>query len=167
EVEPGQVIGNAALPAGAGLGLEPVDQVYDVEEAAACAVADEGPGNGDRQMRLASARPADQHDIALIGDEGATGKVADQGFVDRRAGEVEVLDVLGQRQLGDGELVFDGTGLLLRYLGLQQIADDLRRLVLPLDGDAHDLVIGRSHPVELQRSHQVQYFGAFHGCLSS
>ena len=88
-------------------------------------------------------------------------------LVDRRAGKIEVLDVLGQRQLGDGELVFDGAGLLLRYLGLQQIADDLRRLVLPLDGDAHDLVIGRAHPVELQRSHQVQHFGAFHGCSSS
>lgn len=41
EVEPGQVIGNAALAAGAGFGLEPVDQVYDIEEAPACAVADE------------------------------------------------------------------------------------------------------------------------------
>src|SRR5690606_19044831 len=158
---------NAALPAGTGFGLEPVDQVYDVEEAAASAVADKGPGNGDRQMRLAGACPADQHDIALIGDEGAAGKIADQGFVDRRAGEVEVVDVLCQRQLGDGELVFDGARLLLRYLGLQQIADDLRRFVLSLDGDAHDLVIGRAHPVELQRSHQVQYFGAFHGCSSS
>ena len=118
-------------------------------------------------MGLARAGASDQDDIALIGSEGSAGKIADQTLVDGRAGEVEVVDVFGQRQLGDGELVFDGTGLLLRYLGLQQIADDLRRLVLPLDGDAHDLVIGRSHPVELQRSHQFQHFDAFHGCLSS
>lgn len=30
---------------------------------------------------------------------------ADHGFVDQRVGEVEVLDVLGPRQLGAGELV--------------------------------------------------------------
>ncbi len=55
EVKPGKMIGNAALPAGTGLCLEPVDEVDDVEEAPACAVADEGTGNGDRQMRLAGA----------------------------------------------------------------------------------------------------------------
>lgn len=71
KVEPGKVIGNAALPAGTGLGLEPVEEVDNVEEAPACAVADERTGNGDRQMRLAGACPADQDDIALIGDEGA------------------------------------------------------------------------------------------------
>jgi hypothetical protein len=63
-------------------------------------------------MRLAGACPADQNDIALIGDEGAAGEVADQALVDRRAGKIEVIDVLGQRQLGHGELVFDGAGLL-------------------------------------------------------
>lgn len=161
------MIGDATLPAGAGFGLEPVDQVDDIEEAAARTVADQCPGDGDGQMGLARAGASDQDDVTLIGGKGSAGKIADQTLVDGRAGEVEVVDVFGQRQLGDGELVFDGTGLLLRYLGLQQIADDLRRLVLPLDGDAHDLVIGRSHPVELQRSHQFQHFDAFHGCLSS
>lgn len=79
EVEPGKMIGNAALPAGTGLGLEPVDEVDDVEEAPACATADERTGNGDRQMRLAGACPADQDDIVLIGDEGAGGEVAHEG----------------------------------------------------------------------------------------
>ena len=78
EVEPGKMIGNAALAAGTGLGLEPVDEVDDVEEAPACAVADEGTGNGDGQMRLAGAGAADQDDVALIGNEGAAGEVADQ-----------------------------------------------------------------------------------------
>src|SRR5690606_5408197 len=50
EVEPGQMIGNAALPPGAGLGLQPVDQIDDVEEASASTVADQRPGNGDGQM---------------------------------------------------------------------------------------------------------------------
>jgi hypothetical protein len=117
------MIGNAALPAGASLGLEPVDEVDDIEEASACTVADKGAGNGDGQMRLAGACPADQNDIALIGDEGAAGEVADQALVDRRAGKIEVIDVLGQRQLGQRELLFDGAGLLLRY----RPARDLRQ----------------------------------------
>jgi hypothetical protein len=65
EVEPGQVIGDAALAAGAGLGLEPVDQIDDVEEAATCAIADEGAGNGDGQVRLAGAGAAEQVDAAI------------------------------------------------------------------------------------------------------
>jgi hypothetical protein len=58
-------------------------------------------------MRLASPGAADQDGIALIGGEGAVGEVADQGLVNRRAVEVEVLNILGQRQFGDGKLVFD------------------------------------------------------------
>ena len=41
------MIGDASLAAGAGLGLELVDQVYDGEEAAAGAAADAGPCDGD------------------------------------------------------------------------------------------------------------------------
>lgn len=79
-------------------------------------------------------KAADQDDVALIGDEGAAGRDRASGG-DRRVGEVEVVDVLGQRQLGDSELVFDGAGLLLRYLGLQEITDN-PGLVPSLDGDA-------------------------------
>lgn len=86
EVEPGQVIGDAALPAGAGL----------IEEAPACAVADEGAGNGDGQKGIARVGAADQDDNALIGSAGFPGKITDQALVDRRACEAEV-DVLGQR----------------------------------------------------------------------
>ena len=55
EVEAAEIIGGSALPAGAGLGLKLVDQVDDVEEAAAGAGADECAGNGDREMALAGA----------------------------------------------------------------------------------------------------------------
>ncbi|MET3583891.1 hypothetical protein ABID19_006957 [Mesorhizobium robiniae] len=104
EVEPGKVIGNAALPAGTGLGLEPVDRSTTLKKRPRAPLR-MGDGNGDRQMRLAGACPADQEDIALMGDEGAGGEIADQALVDRRAGKIEVLDILGQRKLGDGELV--------------------------------------------------------------
>src|SRR5690606_31071584 len=44
EVEPGQMIGNAPLSPGAGLGLQPVDQIDHVEEASTSTVADQRPG---------------------------------------------------------------------------------------------------------------------------
>ena len=47
--------------------LELVDQVDDIEEAATCAIADAGPGDGDGQMGLAGAGPADEHHVALVG----------------------------------------------------------------------------------------------------
>ena len=47
EVEAGEMIGDAALAAGAGLGLELVDEVDDVEEATPVAAADAGPRDGD------------------------------------------------------------------------------------------------------------------------
>jgi len=71
-------------------------------------------------------------------------------LVDRRSGEVELFDVLGQRQLGDGQLVAHGSGLLLGDLGLQQITDDAGRFMLAFYACGHDLVIGATHPVELE-----------------
>jgi hypothetical protein len=35
-------------------------------------------------MALAGAGAADENDIALVGDEGAGGQIADQGFIDGR-----------------------------------------------------------------------------------
>ena len=74
----------------------------------------------------------------------------------------EVVDVLGQRQLGDGELVLDRARLLLGDLGVEQIADDALRLVLALDGGGDDLVEGGLHAVELELAHEVEDLGAFH-----
>jgi hypothetical protein len=58
-------------------------------------------------MGFAGAGPADEHGIALLGDEATAGEVIDERLVDWRALEVEVIEVLGERQLGYGELVFD------------------------------------------------------------
>jgi hypothetical protein len=46
---------------------------------------------------------------------------------------VEVIEVLGERQFGDGELVFDRARLLLADFGVEQIADDALRFILALD----------------------------------
>jgi hypothetical protein len=40
EVGARQVVGHAALLSAAGLGFQPVDQINDIEEAAACPIAD-------------------------------------------------------------------------------------------------------------------------------
>jgi hypothetical protein len=60
-------------------------------------------------MLFSGAGSADQHGVALLGKEGSARQIADQRLVDRRAGEVEV----GQRQLGDGQLIFDRAPLTL------------------------------------------------------
>ena len=83
-------------------------------------------------MALAGAGPADEHGVALVGEESAGGQITDQPFVDRSAGELELGEFLGQRQLGDSELVFDRAGLLLGDLGFEQLADDPLYRVLAL-----------------------------------
>lgn len=113
KVTPGQQIGEPTLATVAGFGLEPVDQIDDVEVAGAGAVTDAAPRDGDGEMALAGAGSADQHGIALAGQEGARGQLSYQGLVDRGAGEVEVGQLLGQRQLGDAHLVLDRSGLLV------------------------------------------------------
>jgi hypothetical protein len=95
-------------------------------------------------------------------DEVATGEIAHQALVDRCALEGEVIDILGERQLGDGHLVFDRPRLLLRYLGLEKIADDALWFVLALDRGGQRLVIRILHAEELQRAHHVEDFGPLH-----
>lgn len=103
----------------------------------------------------------------MLGEEGAGCQLANERLVDRRPVKAEVVDVLGQRQLGDGHLVFDGSGLLLADLGGQQVADDLLGFVLALDGGSDDLIVGSSHAVELQLSHRVDDVGPLHLSFSS
>src|SRR5262249_19760466 len=145
EVAGNQLVGDAPRPPGAGLGLELVDEVDDVEEAAAPAAADAGPGDRHAQMGLAGAGPADQHDAALPIDDGTTGERSNQGLVDRGAAEVELGELLGQRQPGGGELVLDGARLLLGDLGLEQVADDILDGMLALEPGGQHLVEGGPH----------------------
>src|ERR1700759_4204796 len=81
EVHAGQMLGEPALSSVAGLGLEPVDEIDDVVEAAAGSIADTASRDGDGQMGLAGAGAADQNDIALLGDEAAAGEIIDEGAV--------------------------------------------------------------------------------------
>lgn len=58
EVEPPHIVGHTPLLAIAGLGLELVDQIDDVEEPPASPIADTGAGAGDGQMGLAGSGTA-------------------------------------------------------------------------------------------------------------
>ena len=75
------MIGDAALATGAGLGFELVDEVDDVEEAAAGAAADAGARDGDGGVGLSGAGAADQHHVALLLDEATGGEVTHQRLV--------------------------------------------------------------------------------------
>src|SRR6266496_964739 len=143
EVHAGEVIGQTALAGVTGLGLEPIDEIDDV--VATSARSNAASGDGDCKMGLAGSSPADQDDIALLSEESATGEIAHQRLIDGRARELEVIEVLGERQLGNGELVFDRARLLLVDLGGEQVADDALRLMLALDRSGHDLVEGGLH----------------------
>src|SRR5271170_4347878 len=121
EVEAREIIGEAPLATGPSFGLKPVDQINRVEEPATRSGADTTARDRHRQMRLTGAGPADQDDVALLRDEVPAGEIAHQSFVDRRALKLEAVDILGQRQLRDGQLVFDRACLLLGYLRLEQV----------------------------------------------
>ena len=97
EVHAGQVIGKPALPGIAGFDLEAIDEIDHVVEPPTDTGADAASGDGDGKMGFAGACPADQHGIALLGDEVPAGKLVDECLVDRRAIELEVGEVLGER----------------------------------------------------------------------
>ena len=116
-------------------------------------------------MALARAGAADEDDVALAVEEGATGKIVHELLVDRRAIEGDVGELLGQRQLGAAHLVADRAGLLLGDLGLQQRADDALEALLALHAGGDDLVVGGPHAGELQRAHHLEDLMPFHGRL--
>ena len=88
--------------------------------------------------------------------EAAGGQLPDQGFVDRGGEEVEVGQLLGHRQAGDGHPALDRARLLLGDLGLQQLADDLLRRVAALEPVGDDIVEGGGHARQLERAHHLQ-----------
>jgi hypothetical protein len=92
----------------------------------------------------------------------ARSRIANERLVDRGAGELEVVEILGERQLGNSELVTDRTCLLLIDLGGQQVANDALGFVLALDGGGHDLVEGGLHAIEFELAHKVEQLSAFH-----
>ena len=116
-IHAGEIFGEPSLPTGAGFALQPIDEIDHGVEAAPGATADAGPRNSYRQMQLAGAGSADQHGIALFSQKGAARQIAYQRLIDRRPGEVEVLDVPGLRRgrlLASGSLAMVSSYLIER-----------------------------------------------------
>jgi hypothetical protein len=69
---------------------------------------------------------------------------------------------LARGNFGDGQLVLDRARLLLRDLGLEQIAREALWFVLPLERRGEDLVVGVLHPKQFEFAHQIENFGSLH-----
>src|ERR1700733_213278 len=162
EVHSSELIGDPTLPSVTGLDLEPVDEIDHIVEPATGSGADAASGNGNGQMGFAGASSTHEHCVALLGDELAAGEVTHECLVDRRALKLEVVEVFGERQLGNGELVLDRACLLLVDLSVEQITDDALGLMLAFDGRGHNLVEGGLHAVELELAHQIEELRSFH-----
>ena len=119
EVEPGDQVGSAALSFCAGFSIELVHQIDHIEEPATPSFSDAGAGNADREVGFTRSGSTNQNQIALVIQEVARGKVTDQGLVDLGGLKVELVDLFGQWQLGDGHLVFDRSSLLLGDLSME------------------------------------------------
>ena len=60
----------------------------------------------------------------MLAQEVPIGERARQSFIDGQAGEVEVVDILAQREFGDRYLIFDQPRMLLGNFRLYLIAHD-------------------------------------------
>lgn len=93
EVEAGDQISGSALPFSAGFSVKFVHEINTVEEPSSAATPNAGPGDAAGEMGFAGSGTTDQHEVALVIKEVATGQVADQGLVDLGRLEVELLPV--------------------------------------------------------------------------
>lgn len=105
QVDAGDPVSNASTAAKLHLCFELVDQIDGVEEGGLPPGADDASGDAEGDVALAGTRAADQHDVPLLVEEGAGRELLDRFTVDRRACEVEVGKLLGERQLGNAHLV--------------------------------------------------------------
>jgi len=85
-----------------------------------------------------------------------------QRLVDRSILEGEAIDILGQRQLGDRQLVSDRSGLLLGYFGLEQLSGKPLWLMLALECRGEQFILGVPHAEELELAHHGEHIGALH-----
>jgi hypothetical protein len=117
EVQRGSGSRPCGLPAGAGLGLEPLTRSTTLKKRPRAPARMQARAMAMARWVLPVPVPPTSTTLRWWARKLPAGEVAHQRLVDRRAGEVEVVDVLGQRQLGDGHLVLDRARLLLGDLG--------------------------------------------------
>ena len=142
EVEAGEIVGEASLAAGAAFGLEPIDEIDGGEEAAARPGADAASRDGDRRCVLPVPVPPTSTTLRCWAMKAPPARSRTRASLIGVSLNAKSVDVLGQRQLGDGELVLDRARLLLRDLGLEQIADEALRFMLAFERGGERLVVG-------------------------
>ena len=132
EIDPREPVGDAALTAELGFRLELVDQVDDIEVARLAPPRMQLRAMPMARWLLPEPVPPISTTLRWCSRKRAAGQILHQLGVDRRALEDELLDLLGQRQLGNAHLVADRAGMLLGDLRLEQRAEDALERVLAL-----------------------------------
>src|ERR1700722_6457296 len=162
EVMTQQGLDDAAAPSRGLFLFELIDEIDEIEEASARSGTDDGGGDGDRQMGLSRAGPADQDQIALSVDEVAGGEFANLPFVDRRALEDESLEVLQHGESGAADAIVDRTGLTMGQPGADEPPEERIEFIAPRQPLAGDLVETGAHAVKLQAGHGVDDLMSLH-----
>src|SRR6185295_16325031 len=98
---------------------------------------------GDAQVSLASARTADEHDVARLVAELAAVELADLLLIDRRLGKLEAIQIAVQRELRRTHLVAYRARLAFGILGLQQPRQDIEWGARALDALVDHFIKGR------------------------
>ena len=102
--------------------LQRIDQLHCREETHALAqISDRFNANGGRQMRLAGARPADEHHVVRGIDEIATVQTTDECLIDLCLREIESRYVAMRRKSCRRHLIGDRTHLPLGGFGGQKL----------------------------------------------
>jgi hypothetical protein len=111
-------------------------------------------------VSLASARTADEHDVARLVGELAAVELADLLLIDRRLGKLEAIQIAVQRELRRTHLV---ARLAFGILGLQQPRQDIERGARALDAFVDHFIKGRHHPMQAQGFESGDHFMPLHG----
>lgn len=108
------------------------------------------------QVCLARARSADQNDVLRRLGEGNLGQRVDELAIDRRALEVEAVEVAVHGEAGSVHLVTHRAHRSIGVLGLQQVLDEPARTVQPCHSLARTRALldqidpGAGHAVQAQ-----------------
>ena len=118
-------------------------------------------GNGDGKMGLAGSGPADQHGVALLGDQSTAGEVFDECLVDRRAFELALGSQVASssffsriRRSQHSRIFKDGRGQIPEAISIRERPAEVEDRALPGHWEG-DLLrgSGNSHIATLVERH--------------
>jgi hypothetical protein len=113
-------------------------------------------------MRFAGTGSAYEDHVAPRVQERARGELANPVFINRRVGEDELGNILEHREFGAAHAIDDRAGLPVSAFGADQAGEKRKDLIAPGKPLADDLIEAGAHAVELEFSHRLEDFMAFH-----